>query len=66
MNSHYGQLLQPEIRHTVSNLSQAVRFIVDNDMFNGVELKPGDAENVMIKEVGHSESVPDSGIVPSS
>lgn len=49
--SFLRKLLQPEIRHTVSSLSQAIRFIVENDMFNGVELKPGDAENVLIKEV---------------
>jgi hypothetical protein len=51
LDSPCDQLLQPEIRHTVSNLSQAIRFIVDNDMFHGVELKAGDAENVLIKEV---------------
>jgi hypothetical protein len=52
----WDQLLQPEIRHTVSNLSQAVRFIVDNDMFHGVELKPGDAEDILIKEIEPVES----------
>jgi len=37
------QLLLPEIRMTVSNLSQAIRFLVDNDFLENVELKPGDA-----------------------
>ncbi len=45
------QLLLPEIRITVSNLSQAIRFIVDNDFFTGVELKPGQAEDKMIEMV---------------
>jgi hypothetical protein len=34
-------LLVPEIRITTSNLSQAVRFLVDNDFLEGVEDKPG-------------------------
>lgn len=34
---------------TVSNLSQAIHFLVENDFLEGVELKPGDAENVPIK-----------------
>ncbi|KJA29149.1 hypothetical protein HYPSUDRAFT_127889 [Hypholoma sublateritium FD-334 SS-4] len=36
-------LLLPEIRVTVSNLSQAIRFLVDNDFLRDVELKPGQA-----------------------
>lgn len=40
----WNQLLLPEIRNTVSNLSQAIRFLVDNDFLENVELKPGDAE----------------------
>jgi len=36
-------LLLPEIRMTVSNLSQAIRFLVDNDFLRKVELKPGQA-----------------------
>ena len=54
-SSYYSQLLQPEIKHTVSNLSQAIRFIVDNGMFRGVELKPGDAANILIKEMQPSK-----------
>jgi hypothetical protein len=38
------KLLLPEIRMTVSNLSQAIRFLVDNDFLDNVELKPGDAQ----------------------
>lgn len=29
---------------TVSNLSQAIRFLVDNDFLDGVEMKPGEAD----------------------
>ncbi|KAJ3737136.1 hypothetical protein DFJ43DRAFT_988786 [Lentinula guzmanii] len=45
-------LLLPEIRMTVSNLSQAIRFIVDNNFFDGVELKPGEAAANPIQVVG--------------
>jgi len=38
-----SQLLLPEIRVTISNLSQAIRFLVDNDFLQNVELKPGQA-----------------------
>ena len=44
LNDPRNQLLLPEIRNTVSNLSQAIRFLVDNDFLENVELKPGDAE----------------------
>jgi len=36
-------LLLPEISITVSNLSQAIRFLVDNDFLQDVELSPGQA-----------------------
>jgi len=36
-------LLLPEIYITVSNLSQAIRFLVDNDFLQNVELIPGQA-----------------------
>ncbi|KAF8591888.1 hypothetical protein K439DRAFT_1626401 [Ramaria rubella] len=42
-------LLLPEIRHTVSNLSQAIHFLVENDFLKNVELKPGDADSPRIK-----------------
>ncbi|KAG1833896.1 hypothetical protein EV424DRAFT_1310743 [Suillus variegatus] len=45
-------LLLPEIRITVSNLSQAVRFLVDNDFLRGVEMKPGEAQQKMIEVLG--------------
>ncbi|KAG1755192.1 uncharacterized protein EDB91DRAFT_1042585 [Suillus paluster] len=45
-------LLLPEIRITVSNLSQAIRFLVDNDFLRGVEMKPGEAQQKMIEVVG--------------
>lgn len=51
--SFLRKLLLPEIRHTVSNLSQAIRFIVDNDMFEGVEIEPGEGERMLISELTH-------------
>ncbi|CDO73222.1 hypothetical protein BN946_scf185007.g277 [Trametes cinnabarina] len=42
-------LLLPEIRMTVSNLSQAIHFLVDNDFLDNVELKPGQANERMIE-----------------
>ena len=38
-------LLESEVQVTLSNLSQAIRFIVANDCLRNVELKPGDAED---------------------
>jgi hypothetical protein len=43
------KLLVPEIRHTVSNLSQVIHFLVDNDFLDNVELQPGDADSQLIK-----------------
>jgi len=45
-------LLSSEIRHTVSNLSQVIHFIVENDFFDGVELHPGDSTNLAIQVLG--------------
>ncbi|KAF8898649.1 hypothetical protein BD779DRAFT_1607395 [Infundibulicybe gibba] len=36
----------------ISNLSQAIRFLVDNDFLDNVELKPGDANNKSIEVIG--------------
>jgi hypothetical protein len=47
----FYQLLLPEVRHTVSNLSQAIRFLVNNNFLENVELTPGDADNPLIEEV---------------
>jgi hypothetical protein len=52
LNSNFSQLLLPEIRSTVSNLSQAIRFLVDNDFLRNVELKPGQANDRLIEVVG--------------
>ena len=41
---------------TVSNLSQAIRFLVDNDFLENVELKPGQAAEKMIEVIGSSSS----------
>lgn len=49
------KLLLPEIRITVSNLSQAIRFLVANNFLEGVELRPGDAHQKMIEVVGSSD-----------
>ncbi|KAJ7492538.1 hypothetical protein FB451DRAFT_1336429 [Mycena latifolia] len=42
-------LLLPEIRITVSNLSQAIRFLVDNDFLQNVELRPGQSGEKLIE-----------------
>ncbi|KAF8560436.1 hypothetical protein OG21DRAFT_1401275 [Imleria badia] len=49
-------LLLPEIRVTVSNLSQAVHFLVENDFLRGVELRPGEAQEQMIEVLGSNET----------
>jgi hypothetical protein len=41
---------------TVSNLSQAIRFLVDNDFLQGVELKPGNAHEKMIEVIRESSN----------
>jgi len=51
------QLLLPEIRVTISNLSQAIRFLVDNDFLCNVEMKAGEAEGDMIRVINGSEVV---------
>jgi hypothetical protein len=38
----------------VSNFSQAIRFLIDNDFLENVELQPGDAEQKMIEIVGET------------
>ncbi|KAH8120385.1 hypothetical protein DFH11DRAFT_1500361 [Phellopilus nigrolimitatus] len=47
-------LLLPEIRMTVSNLSQTIHFLVENNFLEDVELNPGDADNKPIEVVGES------------
>ncbi|KAF9240860.1 hypothetical protein BU15DRAFT_45453 [Melanogaster broomeanus] len=49
-------LLLPEIRITVSNLSQAIRFLVDNDFLRDVELRSGEAQEKLIEVIGSSEA----------
>jgi hypothetical protein len=44
----------PDIQATVSNLSQAIRFLVANNFLENVELKPGDAESVPIQSMDTS------------
>lgn len=43
---------------TVSNLSQAIRFLVDNDFLENVELKPGQADERMIEVIDQSPAKP--------
>ncbi|KAL5518885.1 hypothetical protein ACEPAH_568 [Sanghuangporus vaninii] len=47
-------LLLPEIRMTVSNLSQAIHFLVENDFLEDVELNPGDADNKPIEVISET------------
>lgn len=44
---------------TVSNLSQAIRFLVDNDFLRNVELKPGQAAEQQKIHVLSNEEVMD-------
>ena len=56
MHPHISkQLILPEIRITVSNLSQAIRFLVDNDFLQGVEVKPGEANGAPIQVLDSAE-----------
>ncbi|KAI5124639.1 hypothetical protein M0805_004248 [Coniferiporia weirii] len=48
-------LLLPEIRMTVSNLSQAVHFLVENNFLEDVELNPGDADNNPIEVIAKDD-----------
>ncbi|EPQ60715.1 hypothetical protein GLOTRDRAFT_118856 [Gloeophyllum trabeum ATCC 11539] len=48
------RLLLPEIRVTVSNFSQAIHFLVENDFLENVEMKPGQASEKMIEVIGES------------
>ncbi|KAF7347761.1 NUFIP1 domain-containing protein [Mycena venus] len=50
-------LLLPEIRITVSNLSQAIRFLVDNDFLQNVELRPGQANEKLIEVLPEDEGI---------
>ena len=50
---------------TVSNLSQAIRFLVANDFLNGVEMKPGQAKERLI-EVIRDSTAPTQDNAPDS
>lgn len=52
------QLLLPEIKMTISNLSQAIRFLVDNDFLDNVELRPGQADEKMIEVIESTTDEP--------
>lgn len=53
----------PEVRMTISNLSQAIHFLVDNDFLDGVELKPGQASDQMITVIPQDSQSTESQIV---
>ena len=44
---------------TVSNLSQAIRFLVDNDFLENVELRPGQAQEKMIEVISTNDAAVD-------
>jgi len=46
---------------TVSNLSQAIHFLVDNDFLENVELIPGQANETRIEVVGEQPAQPEEG-----
>lgn len=46
---------------TVSNLSQAIRFLVDNDFLHGVELKPGEASDAPIQVLNSADNAKGEG-----
>jgi hypothetical protein len=53
---------------TVSNMSQAIRFLVANDFLKGVEMKPGQANERLIEVIGNSTTqtrheAPDSEVI---
>ena len=41
---------------TVSNLSQAIHFLVANDFLDGVEMRPGEADEKLIEVLDESAS----------
>ncbi|WWC87988.1 uncharacterized protein L201_002890 [Kwoniella dendrophila CBS 6074] len=60
--SMLGSLLSNPIQNTISQISQTIRFLVANDMLEGVELNPGDAklqedEKNKVKELDRAEEV---------
>ena len=54
---------------TVSNLSQAIHFLVENDFLENVELKPGQAQHKLIEVIGETRTAqttyPEAGDVPT-
>jgi hypothetical protein len=45
---------------TVSNLSQAIHFLVENDFLENVELKPGEANEKRIEVLGGHPAEPEA------
>ena len=50
---------------TVSNLSQAIHFLVDNDFLDNVELKPGQADERKIEVTGESPAPIEATTAPT-
>ncbi|KAH9898015.1 nuclear fragile X mental retardation-interacting protein 1-domain-containing protein [Cubamyces lactineus] len=59
-------LLLPEIRMTVSNLSQAIHFLVDNDFLDNVEFKPGQADERKIEVIGETPAPVEAAAAPTA
>lgn len=51
------QLLETPINQTLSNLSQALQFLVENDFLDGVELNPGEYEEAMAHGAAQTENL---------
>lgn len=51
------QLLENPINQTLSNISQALQFLVDNDFLDGVELNPGEYEEAQEQDAGTRQLV---------
>lgn len=47
---------------TVSNLSQAIRFLVDNDFLENVELRPGQAQEKMLEVISSTDAAADASV----
>jgi len=72
LNSHaYGtkhcllrSLLLPEIGHSVSNLSQAIRFVVENQFFDDVELNAGEGQERLVQTIHPSPNIETKEVSP--
>lgn len=51
------QLLENPINQTLSNISQALQFLVENDFLDGVELNPGEYDEAMTHGASQAENL---------